>query len=141
MYMKSLMLGLLVVLLCAGCGQRQAATSNSIVVIVPYRYANTWVFDDERRGLVREAFVAGTPELIDKLVTNIPNADKGFRLFFSATPFPGATHTLSWRRGDANGNWYYSEEFKAECWLCLGLFKFYQSAPKELHVKAESKQE
>ena len=137
--MKRMILGLLAVLLVAGCGQRQSASSNSIVVIVPYRYANTWVFDDERRGLVREAFVAGTPELIDRMVTNIPNADKGFRLYFSATVFPGATHKLTWRRGDASGNWYYSEEFKAECWLCPGLFKYYRSAPKEFHVKAESK--
>ncbi len=137
--MKRMMSALLLVLLCAGCGQRQSATSNSIVLIVPYRYANTWVFDDERRGLVREAFVAGTPELIDKMVADIPDADKGFRLYFSATHFPGATHKLSWRRGDNTGNWYYSDEFKAECWLCPGLFKYYRSAPKELHVKAERK--
>ena len=126
-------------LLAAGCGQRQSATSNSIVVLAPYRYANTWVFDDERRGLVREAFVGGTPELIDRIVAGIPGADGGFRLYVSATPFPGATHTLTWRRGDATGNWYYSEEFKAECWLCPGLFKYYRSAPRELHVKAEPK--
>ena len=137
--MKRVLLSLLVVLLCAGCGKQQSATSNSIVLIVPYRYANTWVFDDERRGLVREAFVAGTPELIDRMVTNIPNADKGFRLYFSAQPFPGATHTIVWRRGDSTGNWYYSEEYDAECWLCPGLFKYFRSAPKELHVKAESK--
>ena len=136
--MRGLMLGLLV-LLCAGCGSRHSAVSNSIVVIAPYRYANTWVFDDERLGLVREAFVAGTPELIDRMVTNIPNAGNGFRLYFSAQPFPGAAHSLVWRRGDASGNWYYSGEFKAECWLCPGLFKYYRSAPKELYVKAEAK--
>ena len=137
--MNRTLLALLVVLLCAGCGRRHAATSNTIVLIVPYRYANTWVFDDDRRGLVREAFVAGTPELIDRMVTNIPNADKGFRLYFSAKPFPGATHTLTWRRGDSSGNWYYSEEFKAECWLCPGLFMYFRTAPRELQVRAEAK--
>ena len=136
--MKRIILGLLAVVLVAGCGRREAATSNSIVLIAPYRYANTWVFDDERRGLVREAFVAGTPELIDRMVAGIPNAAKGFRLYFSAQPFPGATHKLVWRRGSGAGNWYYSEEFKAECWLCPGLFKYFRGAPKELHVKAEA---
>jgi hypothetical protein len=139
MIMKKMMLGLLAVLLCAGCGKRHTAASNAIVLIVPYRYANTWVFDDDRMGLAREAFVAGTPELIDRIVTNIPNAGQGFRMYFSAQPFPGATHALTWRRGDSTGNWYYSEEFKAECWLCPGLFKYYRSAPKELHVRAEAK--
>jgi len=59
--MKRALLSLLVLILALGCGKQQNATSNSIVLIVPYRYANTWVFDDDKRGLVREAFVAGTP--------------------------------------------------------------------------------
>jgi hypothetical protein len=137
--MNRTILGLLALVLVLGCGRRQGATSNSIVLIVPYRYANTWVFDDDKRGLVREAFVAGTPELIERLVANIPDADKGFRLYFSAQRFPGSTHKLAWRRGDGSGNWYYSEDFKAECWLCPGLFKYYRDAPKELYIKAEKK--
>ncbi|MCK5676729.1 MAG: hypothetical protein KAH99_06910, partial [Verrucomicrobia bacterium] len=44
------------------------STSNSLLVIAPYRHANTWVFDDSSRGLLQEPFVAGIPELIDKLV-------------------------------------------------------------------------
>jgi hypothetical protein len=137
--MNRIFLSVLALVLTLGCGKEQNATTNSIILIAPYKYANTWVFDDEKRGLVREAFVAGTPELIDKVVTNIPGADKGFRLYFSAQAFPGSSHKLTWRRGDDSGNWYYSEDFKAECWLCPGLFKYYRGAPKELFIKAESK--
>ena len=54
--------------------------TNSIMVIVPYWYEGTWVFDDDRVGLVREPFVSGIPEMIDLLVKDIPAARDGFRL-------------------------------------------------------------
>ena len=63
--------------------------ANAIHVIVPYRHASTWVFDDPRVGLSQEPFVSGIPEMIDSIVANIPNAEKGFRLLFASAPFPG----------------------------------------------------
>jgi hypothetical protein len=113
--------------------------SNSIMLLMPYRAAGTWVFDDPAVGLRREPFVAGIPELIDEMVKDIPEADKGFRLLFSTQPFPGHTQKLIWRRGDKTGNWYYSEQYQKEGWLCPGLFKYYKEAPKEIYVKAEKK--
>jgi len=113
--------------------------ANSIMVIMPYRYAGTWAFDDSTVGLTKEPFVAGIPEMIDEMVKDIPDADKGFRLIFSTQPFPGYKHLLVWRRTDKSGNWYYSEEFKKEGWLCPGLFKYYKTAPKEIYIKAEKK--
>lgn len=111
--------------------------ANSIMVIAPYRHAGTWVFDDPAVGLRQEPFVAGIPEMIDAMVRGVPGADQGFRLLFSAQPFPGYTQKLVWRRGDASGNWYYSEQFQKEGWLCPGLFKYFKKAPKELYAKAE----
>lgn len=113
--------------------------ANSIMVLEPYRAAGTWVFDDPAVGLVREPFVAGIPEMIDDMVKDIPDAGKGFRLLFSTSPFPGYTQKLVWRRGDKTGNWYYSEQYKEEGWLCPGLFKYYKDAPREIYVKAERK--
>ena len=72
------------------------------------------MFDDPRVGLRREPFVAGIPEMMDKLVRDIPNADKGFQLLFSATPFPDYTTKLVWRREEAGGNWYFSADYDAE---------------------------
>ena len=43
-------------LITAGTGR---LPQNAIMVIAPYRYEGTWVFDDNRFGLVREPFVAG----------------------------------------------------------------------------------
>ena len=124
-----------------GCRQEPVAeTSSSLLVIAPYRHAGTWVFDDLSRGLSKEPFVAGIPELIDKLVADIPNADKGFRLTFSAQAFPNYDDKLVWKRKGMRGNWYYSEKFKAEGWLCPALFKYFREAPKEIYVKAEAKE-
>ncbi len=113
--------------------------ANAIMVIVPYRYTGTWVFDDSRAGLAREPFVAGVPEMIDDLVAGIPGATNGFRLTFSARPFPGYQKKLVWLRGDDGGNYYQLEGTQKEGWLCPAMFHYYQTAPKELYVKAEPK--
>lgn len=114
---------------------------NSIALIAPYRYEGVWVFDDPRVGLTREPFVAGIDTMIDRLVAAIPEAGKGFRLLFCATPFPGYTVRLTWRREEYGGNWYYSPQFDMEGWLCPALFKYFDKAPAELYVRAESKKE
>ena len=112
---------------------------NALFVIFPYQVEGTWVFDDERVGLVREPFVSGIPEMIDELVKDIPDATQGFKLIFSPAPFPGYTHKLVWRREEYGGNWYYSEQLALEGWLCPALFKYFPSAPPELYARAENK--
>ena len=77
-------------------GVRDALTAFTCRGAPPF--AAAWVFDDERAGLHREPFVAGIPEMIDEIVKDIPDANEGFRLFFSTIPFPGHTHKLVWRR-------------------------------------------
>ena len=110
---------------------------NQINVIVPYWHHGTWVFDDERTGLVQEPFVCGVPEMIDDLVRDIPDARSGFRLLFSAAPFPGYQRKLMWLRDESGGNWYRSDGPKSESWLCPALFRYVDQAPPELFVKAE----
>ena len=95
------------------------------------------MFDDPRVGLDKEPFVSGADTMIEVLVSNIPNAEKGFRLLFSATAFPGYKVKLEWKREEYGGNWYYSAEFKMEGWLCPALFKYFEKAPKEIYVRAE----
>jgi hypothetical protein len=116
---------------------RAGPSSNAILIIAPYRFQGTWVFDDPTAGLTREPFVAGVPEMIDELVKEIPEADSGFRLYFSAHPFPGHQKSLHWLRGDGGGNWYRLDDPPMEGWICPAMFKYYQSAPTTLYVKAE----
>jgi hypothetical protein len=111
---------------------------NQLIAIVPYWLKGTWVFDDESAGLVQEPFVCGVPEMIDLLTKEIPNAKKGFRLIFSASPFPDFQIKLDWIEEEYNGNWYFSEKFDKKGWLCPALFAYFSDAPKQIYVKAES---
>ncbi|MBU7585858.1 MAG: hypothetical protein KAF91_23745 [Nostoc sp. TH1S01] len=111
--------------------------TNSMMVIFPYRHNQTWVFDDERLGLVQEPFVSGVPEMIDILVQGIANVDEGFKLLFSASPFPGYQAELTWLREEYNGNWYLWGEKSLEGWLCPALFKYFEQAPAKIYCQAE----
>ncbi len=118
-------------------GSQPSPRENAIMVIAPYRHQGTWVFDDKSSGLVKEPFVAGVPEMIAVLVKDIPDAGKGFRLLFSAKPFPGHQKELRWLRGDSGGNYYALDDPPMEGWICPAMFKYYSKAPKNLYVKAE----
>jgi hypothetical protein len=116
-------------------------SGNALMVIAPYRYNGTWVFDDEAVGLRREPFVAGVPEMIDALVKGIPGAKGGFRLLFSANPFPGYQKKLTWVRGDSLGNYYRLDDPPMEGWICPAMFRYFKAPPKALFVRAEPKGE
>lgn len=112
--------------------------SNAIAVIFPYRHNGTWVFDDERVGLVQEPFVSGVPEMIDILVEDIKSVDEGFKLLFSGSPFPGYQAELIWLHEEYNGHWYLWGEKKLSGWLCPALFKYFETQPNRIYCKAES---
>jgi len=118
---------------------RTVRDMNALLVIAPYKYQGTWVFDDPAVGLLREPFIAGIDTMIDKAVAGIPNAEKGFRAIFSASHFPGADFKLEWRREESDGNWYYSDQFQMEGWLCPALLKYFPTAPPQIYVKVEPK--
>jgi hypothetical protein len=112
---------------------------NAMSVLFPYKYEGMWVFDDPSVGLHREPFVFGIDAIITHVVTSIPNAENGFRLLFSTTPFPGYMVKLEWRREEYGGNWYFCPQMDREGWLCPALFKYFDKAPTELYAKAEPK--
>ena len=112
--------------------------ANSIMVIAPYWSEGTWVFDDASVGLKKEPFVLYIPEMITELVRHIPEAQKGFRLLFSAAAFPQYQMEIEWLREDSGGNWYRLKGQTLEGWLCPSLFKYFKKAPKSIFVKAEA---
>ena len=116
-------------------------TNNSIMVLKPYRYAGAWVFDDPETGLVREPFVAGIDEILDRMTEGIPDAESGFRLTFSASPFPDCTTVLQ-REGrsgsDCGGTWYWSPYYEIRGWLCPALFRYFPEAPTHLYARADA---
>lgn len=115
--------------------------TNQILAIAPYWHdgVDTWVFDDARVGLEQEPFVSGIPEMLDALVQGIPDARSGFRLLFSASPFPGYQRRLIRLHEESGGYWYASEDPQVSGWLCPALFRYFDEAPEDLYIKAEPK--
>jgi hypothetical protein len=108
-------------------------------VLHPYKlHRSTWLFDDERYGLVQEPFVCGTSEMIEVLAQGIPNAEKGFRLTFSAAPFPGYAKEFRWLRSESGGNWYQDDASSMEGWLCPVLFHYFEKAPARIYARADA---
>jgi len=102
---------------------------------------NIWVFDDENVGLDKEPFVEGADMIIDHALAEkgLPNPEAGFRLIFSAGEFPRYDVRFDWLREGEGGNWYASEEFQMESWLCPALLKYSDEAPKHIYARFEEK--
>ena len=112
---------------------------NSILVIHPYKWQGMWVFDDDRVGLVKEPFIAGADTVIERMVADIPDAENGFTLVFSARPFAGYQTEFQWRREEDGGNWYYSPALDIEGWLCPALFGYFAQTPDRVYAQFKPK--
>jgi hypothetical protein len=113
---------------------------DAVLTIEPYRHAGAWVFDDSAAGLVREPFVAGITEMIDRLTAGIHDAANGFRLQFAAYPFEGHEASLTWIRADpVEGNWYRADDVGDEGWLCPALFCYFPAPPARIYLRAEAR--
>lgn len=110
---------------------------NSIFNIVPYKDGGIWMFDDDSRGIKREAFVAGADTIIQNAVElkQIPNAEAGFNMTFSAGRFPDFDLMFEKQDGDATGTDYWSPDFRMKGWLCPALFAYFDVAPEHLYVR------
>jgi len=115
--------------------------TNVLRVIAPYKYEGVWVFDDSEVDLVREPFVCGADAMLDRLVRSIPDAEKGFLLYFSPRPFPGFQIKIEWSREEYGGHWYRLDEPSMEAWLCPALLKYFPDPPGTIYVKADAKRE
>ena len=73
------------------------------------------------------------------MVQEIPDAESGFTLVFSAQPFPGFQAEFEWRREEFSGNWYYCRALKMEGWLCPALLKYFDCAPKRIYAQFRAK--
>ncbi len=111
--------------------------ANALMIIRPYRWEGLWVFDDDRKDLDREPFVAGADSLIDQMIElkSLKEAENGFLLLFSGSAFPGHDDCLVWQRAEEDGNVYLSRIFGAEAWLCPALLKYFDDVPPHIYVQ------
>ena len=113
---------------------------NAINIIRPYkisRDSSTWVFDDPSKGLDKEPFVGEVNTMIDIFTRDIENAEDGFMIMFSETPFPGYRHQIEKVNSEYGGNWYKSDELEMQGWLCPALLRYFESPPEAIYFKIE----
>ena len=137
-----------------------------LMVIEPYWYQDTWVFDDTSKGLEKEPldgidgeleelqrWLSGTSEMINYLVKDIPNARSGFMLLLSSQPFAGYQVELT-RVTDEEldkeeleleeeygGCSYEIKDWRTGWWLSPALCSYFENAPESLYVKAEPRRD
>lgn len=114
---------------------------NTINVIEIYKFTNLWVFDDDKKGLEREALIAGADLIIDNMVSTFENPEDGFICIFSENPFPGHMYKLELtQRGDLiNGNWYRCAALGLDGWLCGSLYKYFDTEPENIYIQVKEK--
>jgi hypothetical protein len=108
-----------------------------------YRYADTWCFTDEKRGLIHEPFVLGTPEIVDYMIESLPsqNTENKYRIIFSSEMFPNCKTHLKRDKNEHGGAWYALQaEQKDELrgWLCPATLKFFADFPECIFFHLES---
>jgi hypothetical protein len=107
---------------------------HSITAIHPYKHDGLWVFDDYKAGLEKEPLVSGADVIVATMVADIPNAEDGFILLLSSTPFADHQLVFEWRREEMGGHWYYVSKLDAECYLCPSLFQALQGTPEKIYA-------
>lgn len=112
---------------------------NAMNVISPYKSEGIWAFDDPSRGLTREPFVFGIPEIIETYAGQIADSEAGFLLTFSQGPFPGFQIKLVWVEGEYEGNWYRVDGTEEKGWLCPALLKYFDAPPAEIYCHVSAK--
>jgi hypothetical protein len=79
----------------------------------------------------------GVTKVIDYLVRDIPNAREGFILVFSSQRFAGYQVELNRIAEEHDGCLYRGKNHSAEAWLSPALFRYFETAPGSLYMKAE----
>lgn len=122
--------------------------NNCVTTIHPYVYHGQWVFDDESRGLDKEAFVSGADSIMDMLYLTARGAEEAFipdeaqfSLRFSDTAFKGHKYKFDWvedndmEYNDDQWNHYIEQTTGISGWLCPALLAFFHEAPRHIYVE------
>jgi hypothetical protein len=119
---------------------------NSLFKLHAYLKDNTWMFDDEKRGIVEEPFVAGADIMFDFMSGRVMSpANDTCDIVFSATPIPDHdVHATLTGDDGHDGHYYDVQKFNQfpegvgfEFWLCPALLEFFNKAPDNLYVKVQ----
>ena len=120
---------------------------NQINVISPYLWNSMWVFDDEKKELDKEPFVAGADTMLDFLTEHKYDS---CNLIFSKDPFKGHQHQIS-KSTSSELNWHGDPNIDGtdyefvqsdlgihDLWLCPALLKYFDTPPDNIYFKVDN---
>jgi len=105
-----------------------------LFTIYPYFFKKTWVFDNKKLNLDKEAFVQGADVIIEYISHYIEGAKDGFALTFSSERMINSHYSLTFIKSEMGGSWYQLDGTDLQGWLCPALFKFFPTAPERIYV-------
>lgn len=105
-----------------------------IQTLQPYRFGSALVFDDPVKGLFREAFVGGMPEILLTACRRfgVERPELGFTMLLADEPFPAAQVVLTKVGPDGSGTVYEWEGMSG--WLCANLRLYFDPPPEKLFI-------
>lgn len=121
--------------------RKHAPSSNAMMIIFAKRKHGTWIFTDTDRGLVNEPFVAGIPEMIDKVIELKGWIRDMARFTFSGNEFPGYDVSIIKVRDEHGGAWYKIDISNVgqidlpNGWLCPATLKFFNYMPDVIYIQ------
>ena len=136
---------------CTECSERvevcccNDVDANAIHVIHPYKEAGMWIFDDDKKNIVKEPFVSGADEILDF----ISGYNMKCTVLFSNNCFPGSKWRLNKTSEEGQGAWYVLNQLAAndECreitnikhgWLCAVVKYYFQGGiPEEIYLQVK----
>lgn len=116
---------------------------NCVKILIAYRFAGCWVFDDAQFGLKAEPFVGDANTVIDKWLwrkCGNPSLVQRTRLMFSTTPFPDHDDVLflqSNKDAPEHSAFFRSMQFDILCWLCPAMNHYFAEIPNKIYIKID----
>ena len=107
--------------------------NNTIMTIKMWKEENTWMFNDDIHGLIREPFVGETNQALDF----IANGSNPTTILFSASDFPGAVKLFTAPVQEYGGATFICEQIKAKCWLCSAMWFYFNKLPQSIYIKKD----
>ena len=111
------------------------SAGNAIFRIVVYRQDGLWVFDDKQYDISGQPFVFGSDLILEKMVTEINDAEDRVNVLFSSIPFPGSEYCLEFIRQETEGFVYRWEEKKLQGWLSPSLRNYFTEPPPKMYLQ------
>ncbi len=111
------------------------SVGNSIFRILVQRKNGLWVFDDKQFDINGQPFVFGSDLILEKMVTEINDAEDRVNVLFSSIPFPGSEYCLEFIRQETEGFVYRWEEKKLQGWLSPSLRNYFTEPPPKMYLQ------